>query len=444
MSVGIDYIRFFDFKNLHKTHLALGNFSLLLGTNASGKSNVRDGFRFLHGISRDYTLPEILEEKWIEGETPAWRGIRGGISEIAYRGNDKFSLAVSIATPNGPFFYVLGIRIHTRSGREIPVINFEALLDINRVTQGRKRSGNMTKLLREPHYWIYEARDQGNPLSRNVGKIKARLRTENQQNEDPTITLSNTSPLLSQIASSNDVSARIRTLSQSILDVLGSMRFFDLQPEAMRRPSLPGQTILGDQGENLSSVLLAMCEDPQQKERLIEWVRKLTPMDVVDLDFPTDPSGRVLVSLVESDQRSTSAQSASDGTLRFLGIITALLAPEPVGFYFFEELENGIDPSRLHLLLQLIEQEAANREIQVIATTHSPSLLGLTSSDTLKSTSLIYRLPDSSEARISPLSRIPEIQEILEQQNIEKLHEPGWLEDMIAFAVGKETDDSTS
>ena len=57
-------------------------------------------------------------------------------------------------------------------------------------------------------------------------------------------------------------------------------------------------------------------------------------------------------------------------------MIAAMLGPKPAKFYFIEELENGIHPTRLHLLLQLIEQKVAEGNIQVVATSHSPQLLG--------------------------------------------------------------------
>ena len=45
-----------NFKGFKKAKLTLGNLTLLVGANASGKSNIRDAFRFLHGISRGYTV----------------------------------------------------------------------------------------------------------------------------------------------------------------------------------------------------------------------------------------------------------------------------------------------------------------------------------------------------------------------------------------------------
>ena len=50
--------------------------------------------------------------------------------------------------------------------------------------------------------------------------------------------------------------------------------------------------------------------------------------------------------------------SASDGTLRFLAILAAFFGPEPASFYFIEELENGIHPTRLAPLVDLIESQA--------------------------------------------------------------------------------------
>jgi AAA15 family ATPase/GTPase len=74
------------FKNFEKAELVLGPLSVLIGTNASGKSNIRDAFRFLHGISRrGYTLADVMGEKYIEGGVIQWRGIRGGPREITYR-----------------------------------------------------------------------------------------------------------------------------------------------------------------------------------------------------------------------------------------------------------------------------------------------------------------------------------------------------------------------
>jgi len=125
------------------------------------------------------------------------------------------------------------------------------------------------------------------------------------------------------------------------------MRFLDLVPDAMRKPGFPGQTVLGDSGENLPTVLQDICADPKRKAVFSEWVRELTPMDVADLEFPSDPiTGLVQLVIREADGSRISALSASDGTLRFLAMLAALLGTNPARLYFFEEIDNGIHPSR--------------------------------------------------------------------------------------------------
>ena len=49
-------LRLERFKNFKDAELKLGPFTVLIGANASGKSNIRDAFRFLHGIARGYSL----------------------------------------------------------------------------------------------------------------------------------------------------------------------------------------------------------------------------------------------------------------------------------------------------------------------------------------------------------------------------------------------------
>ena len=52
----ITSLRLVDFKNFADETLRVGPFTVIVGANASGKSNIRDAFRFLHGIGRGYAL----------------------------------------------------------------------------------------------------------------------------------------------------------------------------------------------------------------------------------------------------------------------------------------------------------------------------------------------------------------------------------------------------
>ena len=61
----------------------------------------------------------------------------------------------------------------------------------------------------------------------------------------------------------------------------------------MRIPSVPGQLVLSDRGDNLSSVLQAICETAELKRALSHWMQELTPMDVVDFGFVADAEGKI-------------------------------------------------------------------------------------------------------------------------------------------------------
>ena len=214
------------------------------------------------------------------------------------------------------------------------------------------------------------------------------------------------------------------------------MRFLDLSPDAMRRPSLPGQKILSDRGENLASVLQLLYQDGATREPLLEWIRELTPMDVRDLDFDLDATGRVVLSLVEANGHRTSVYSASDGALRLLAMIAALLGPATARFYFLEELEVGIHPARLYLLLDLIEQQSRRTDrppVQVIASTHSPHLLRQLRPETLNNAVLVYRSDDASASQVIPIREIPGVSEAL-LNDAGRLHESAWFENVLAFS----------
>ena len=88
----ITSIRLVNFKNFADETLRVGPFTVIVGANASGKSNIRDAFRFLHGIGRNYTLAEIIGGK----SRSDWEPIRGAANEIIRFGQERFSIEVEM------------------------------------------------------------------------------------------------------------------------------------------------------------------------------------------------------------------------------------------------------------------------------------------------------------------------------------------------------------
>jgi predicted ATPase len=67
----------------------------------------------------------------------------------------------------------------------------------------------------------------------------------------------------------------------------------------------------------------------------------------------------------------------STGTLRILALLAILRHPEPAPLIVIEEIENGLDPRTIHLIVDEIRNLVETGKTQVIITTHSPYLLDL-------------------------------------------------------------------
>jgi predicted ATPase len=405
----IKRIRLKKFKNFEDVELILGPLTVLIGSNAAGKSNVQDAFRFLKGIGQRYTLAEIIGERY-EGGLRQWPGIRGGVREIAFSQQKNFEISIEFDADGRRLKYLIGVEAGYGNGR--PTILQESLMVEGVI------------------YFEFYANKRHGSIIRFKNDSKAKETLLNKQQ-----------PILTQILEGQarlgiEQNEELQSSARETTSILNSMRFIDLDPRAMRRPSFPGQTVLGDQGENLSSVLQAIWEEPQQKETFIEWVRELAPMDASDFEFFEDQSGRISLTLVEKNGQRTSIHSASDGTLRFLGMVAALFSPHREQLYVFDEIDTGIHPARLYLLLQLLEWRAFQGGVQILGMTHSPQVLRLLSEEALEYVSLIYRLTDVPQAKIQRIMSIPDIHRILETQDVARLHESGWFEDVMYFDAG--------
>ena len=125
-------------------------------------------------------------------------------------------------------------------------------------------------------------------------------------------------------------------------------------------------------------------------------------------------------------------------------MLAALLGPNPASLYFFEEIDNGIHPSRLNLLIDLIEQQTAKGEIQVIATTHSPQLLSMIGDTAFENTSVVCRLEDTEDAIIRPIAELPNAAELRKSQGLGRLLAGGWMETALNFTEGDKSDGERS
>ena len=162
------------------------------------------------------------------------------------------------------------------------------------------------------------------------------------------------------------------------------MGFYNLNPDAIRdlQPPDTGEVLLRD-GSNLASVLnLISVESPAAKARLVELLSRVVP-GVVDVSAKHIGKKETLefrqkVGENEAPWRFL-AENMSDGTLRALGVLTALLQSsnggtrKKVPLVGIEEPELALHPGAAGVLRDGLS--TASRNTQVVVTSHSPDLL---------------------------------------------------------------------
>ncbi len=243
-------------------------------------------------------------------------------------------------------------------------------------------------------------------------------------------------PVLSQLYRPGLVPPPFPVPVPDVPSVLANTRFLELSSKRMRESSVPGATSLGDTGQNLPSALESICDDADRKQTLLSWFEELTPMEVTGFEFPRDPSGRIHLQIVEHNGRKVSVSSVSDGTLRFLAMLSLLLNDDAGGIYFFEDIDSGIHPSRLRLLMELIETRTAKGKIQVVTTTHSPALLAWMNDETFENTSVVYRDEHWRDSVIRPIADLYNLRELRKSKGLEWLLTSDWLDNALHFSEG--------
>jgi predicted ATPase len=385
--------------------------TVLIGPNASGKSNVLDALRFLQGAALDYSLGEILRGH-IEGQREIWPGIRGGTVEAARSGTTGFALTTEwVAFP------------YTRE----PLAFQKHVLKVD--TQGEvaveeeglfSADGDVLFHTHAPSLGTSMGRTEDGGLrvaSPAFGKGNFQLDT-----------LSSSRSLLAQLGIEGRAATVAQHFSQLVRSSLRGIIFLDIQPARMRdyKPENGGQ--LGVSGENVSPALLALSQQEGRLQDVVDWLSEFCAPEIERIDFDRTQLREVMMFLVERGGRRVSARSVSDGTLRFLGHLVALLTCAPGTLVVLEEPDAGLHPSRIHLLAELIERIAKDREIQVLATTHSPTLLAHLSHEALGNVVAFGRCPDTGLTVCSRLKDLPHFDDLRRSDHVERLISTGWVE----------------
>ncbi len=115
-------------------------------------------------------------------------------------------------------------------------------------------------------------------------------------------------------------------------------------------------------------------------------------------------------------RRLTPLADASYGTVRLLGLLALLYDPDPPAFTCIEEIDHGLHPQALELVVQRL-REAAERT-QFIVATHSPALV-----NRLRPKEFVVCDRDDDGVSIIPALTVDEVKAIVEESGEQPLGE---------------------
>jgi len=128
----------------------------------------------------------------------------------------------------------------------------------------------------------------------------------------------------------------------------------------------------------------------------------------------------------KSLSREQSAADLSDGTLRFLFLLTVLSSPDPAPLIAIDEPETGLHPSMLPIVAEYSADAA--RRTQVILTTHSPQFLDAFGK-TIPTTTVVKW--NEGETQLKTIAG-EELERWLKEYSLGALHKSGELEAMVS------------
>lgn len=159
-----------------------------------------------------------------------------------------------------------------------------------------------------------------------------------------------------------------------------------------QKADLPNDWLESD-ASNLCLVLNRLRQDYEAKGKLLEALKKLYN-GIEDYDVRVE-GGTVQVFFQEG-RHSIPATRLSDGTLRYLSLLTILLHPSPPPLVCIEEPELGLHPDILPTIAELLKE--ASTRMQLIVTTHSDILVDALS-DTPESILICEKTEQGSQLR---------------------------------------------
>lgn len=391
-----------NYKSFLGADLHLAGLTVLIGANASGKSNALEAIQLLAWLAEGRRLHDVGHD--MREQTLALRGLP---ADLPNRFDPKQGI-------------VLGCDIQLESQQ----LRFQVELGL--LGDGLHVIGEVLAVPDEklPLYRVAA------PATAGGSELAVEYNNFRRGRNKPRIACIDQQAVFTQLTTPSrfgedhvEAQARIPAASRRLQDELTSIRFVDPVPARMRGYShRSAGDRLDSSGTNLSSVLWRLCAHTDTREAVLSFVRSLPEQSINSIEFLETERGEVMVRLSETFGNTTQpmAQSwdatlLSDGTLRVLAIAAGLLSVPPGTLLVIEEIDNGVHPSRAEELMAKIRAIAEQRRLRVLLTTHNPALLDHLPDEALPDVVACYRDPETGASRLQRLEDLESYPSLLAQ-----------------------------
>lgn len=412
-------LRLKKFKSFADATMPVEPITILIGANASGKSNVIDGLQILSGLATNRELIDILDG--IRGQET---GIRGGSRGAPRYDSGYFELGCLFNCGE----YNLDYQIKIGVKPQVWLLSESLYKTEPQLKQKKPKLIYKTSLTDE-----------------KSGDIQVIYHTD-QRGRNPQVPFLRNYSVLSQIPGRFPVNSNeapeVRKIFDLVTSILRGILILNPVPHLMRDYVHSSRTKIVPTAENLSAVIANLIKNKDTKQLILKYLQDFPEQQIVDIKVLETPTGDVMLSFVEkfgANSKPVDTRGMSDGTLRYLSILAALVGEKPGTTVVVEEVDNGLHPSRAYKLISAIRELGKNRGIDVLVTTHNPAVLNALEAEDIPGVVVCYRDIIEGDSRFISWTDLPNYPELMAKGRIGDIVTQG-LVNLQSISVKKKDD----